>query len=79
MWPTYSDNVSHKVSISIYILTAKILKKHTSSVTTEESGNKTQDYLRNMLPQLATSKFVAWQVESEGGNTGDNALQLPMQ
>ena len=41
MWPTYSDNVSHKVSISIYILTAKILKKHTSSVTTEESGNKT--------------------------------------
>ena len=32
--------------------------------------------LRNMLPQLATSKFVAWQVESEGGNTGNNAFQL---
>ena len=34
---------------------------------------------RNMLPQLATSKFVAWQVESEGGNTGNNAFQLAMQ
>ena len=35
--------------------------------------------LCNMLPQLATSKFVAWQVESEGGNTGNNAFQLAMQ
>ena len=35
--------------------------------------------LRNMLPQLATSKFVAWQVESEGGNTGNNAFQLATQ
>ena len=35
--------------------------------------------LRNMLPQLATSKFVAWQVGSEGGNTGNNAFQLAMQ
>ena len=30
--------------------------------------------LRNMLPQLATSKFVAWQVGSEGGHTGNNAF-----
>ena len=35
--------------------------------------------LRNMLPQLATSKFVAWHVESEGGNTGNNAFQLATQ
>ena len=35
--------------------------------------------LRNMLPQLATSKFVAWQVESEGGNTANNAFQLATQ
>ena len=35
--------------------------------------------LRNILPQLATSKFVAWQVESEGGNTGNNAFQLATQ
>ena len=35
--------------------------------------------LRNMLPQLTTSKFVAWQVGSEGGNTGNNAFQLAMQ
>ena len=35
--------------------------------------------LRNMLPQLATSRFVAWQVGSEGGNTGNNAFQLAMQ
>ena len=35
--------------------------------------------LRNMLPQLATSKFVAWQVGSAGGNTGNNAFQLAMQ
>ena len=35
--------------------------------------------LRNMLPQLATSTFVAWEVESEGGNTGNNAFQLPTQ
>ena len=36
--------------------------------------------LRNMLPQLATLqlKFVSWQVESEGGNTGNNAFQLAM-
>ena len=31
------------------------------------------------LPQLATSKFVAWQVESEGGNTANNAFQLATQ
>ena len=35
--------------------------------------------LYNMLPQLATLKFVAGQVESEGGNTGNNAFQLAMQ
>ena len=35
--------------------------------------------LRNMLPQLAASKFVAWQVESEGCNTGNNAFQLATQ
>ena len=35
--------------------------------------------LRNMLPQLATSKFVAWQVESEGGNACNNAFQLATQ
>ena len=27
-------------------------------------------------PQLATLKFVAWQVESEGGNTGNNAFNI---
>ena len=35
--------------------------------------------LRNILPQLAASKFVAWQVESEGCNTGNNAFQLGTQ
>ena len=35
--------------------------------------------LRNTLPQLATSKFVAWQVEIEGGNTANNAFQLATQ
>ena len=35
--------------------------------------------LRNMLPQLATLRFVAWQVEQAGGKTGNNAFQLAMQ
>ena len=35
--------------------------------------------LGNMLPQLATSKFVAWHVGSTGGNTGNNAFELAMQ
>ena len=35
--------------------------------------------LCNMLPQLATLKFVTWQVESECSNTGNNAFQFAMQ
>ena len=32
--------------------------------------------LRNMLPQLATLTFVAWQVEHAGGNTGNDSFNL---
>ena len=35
--------------------------------------------LRNILLQLATLKFVAWQVEHASSNTGNNAFQLAMQ